>query len=467
MTNQANSVPRLRFLGGAGTVTGSRFLLEHQAAQVLIDCGLYQGRKDLRLRNWKPWPTDLSKLDACVITHAHIDHSGYLPRLCKLGYRGPIYCTPGTAELLKILLPDAAHLQESDARFANKKGFSKHHPAQPLYDAADAAAALQCLRPIDYGEVELLGGEVRCSFHPTGHLLGAGSVMLQWGEGEATRRLLVSGDLGRYDDAYMKDPAPPSEPIDYLLIESTYGNRMHEAGSVDAELARIVNSAVARGGILLIPAFAVGRTQEILFYLRRLEEAGSIPRLKVYVDSPMAIDATTTYNNFAGELNFEWDPEHSPIVTSDTTFTRSTARSKELLDVTSEAIIISASGMATGGRILHHLAARIGDSRNTIMFAGFQAEGTRGRSLIDGATKLRMFGEDLPVRAHTENFLRFSAHGDRGDLLRWAKSLTGIPRRTFVVHGEPAGAEALSEALAVELGHDSTVAGIGSVTKLT
>jgi metallo-beta-lactamase family protein len=462
----SESSPRLRFLGGAGTVTGSRFLLEHEDTQTLFDCGLFQGRKDLRLRNWKEWPTDISKLTACVVTHGHIDHSGYLPRLAKLGYRGPIYCTPGTAMLLEILLPDAAHLQEMEAGYANKRGYSKHQPALPLYDAADAAKALELLRPVDYGEECSLGGDLKFGFHPAGHLLGSASICVEWPRPNSVRRLLISGDLGRYDDAYMRDPQPPTDPIDYLLIESTYGNRVHEGGAVEEELARIVNDAVARGGVLLIPAFAVGRTQEILFFLRRLEDSGAIPQLPVYVDSPMAINATVAYNNFAGELNFDWDPVSSPIMTANTIFTRTPAESKALAEFRSEAIIISASGMATGGRILHHLAGRIGDPENTIMFAGFQTEGTRGRKLVDGIDTLRLLGDNFPVRAHVENFLRFSAHGDRNDLLRWAGALNGPPRRTFVVHGEAAGAESLSEALASKLGHDSTVAGMGSVVRL-
>ena len=277
MSEGTQSSPQLRFLGAAGTVTGSRYLLESAALAILIDCGLYQGLKPLRLRNWQPWPYDLARLSAVVLTHAHIDHSGYLPRLYKLGYRGVVYCTPGSEALLKILLPDAAHLQEEEADFANRYGYSKHHPAEPLYTAADAEGALGLLRAVEYGRSVDLGAGHELTFHPAGHLLGAASALIAFGDGAQRRRLLISGDVGRYDDDFMADPVPPRGPVDYLLVESTYGDRTHPKDDLDEHLARIIHTTLERGGILLVPAFAVGRTQELLFRLARIEHAGLIP----------------------------------------------------------------------------------------------------------------------------------------------------------------------------------------------
>jgi metallo-beta-lactamase family protein len=459
--------PRLRFLGAAGTVTGSRFLLESKGRSLLVDCGLYQGLKPLRLRNWHPWSYDLSELVAVVLTHAHIDHSGYLPRLYKLGYRGPVYCTSGTESLLRILLPDAAHLQEEEAEYANRHGTSKHHPAEPLYTEADAEGALGLLRPVAYRERVDFGEGEDLSFHPAGHLLGAASALVTFGKGAARRRLLVSGDLGRYDDDFMADPKPPTDPVDYLLVESTYGDRRHPDENIDDQLAEVVTSTVDRGGLLLVPAFAVGRTQEILFRLARIEKAGRIPVLDVYVDSPMAVNATQVYQAHAEDLSFDWSKSTTPLATSHCRFVRKTEDSKALHQVSGRAIIISASGMATGGRVLHHLRRRLGDERNTVLFAGFQVDGTRGRKLVDGASSIKMLGEEIDVRARIANLRGFSAHGDRDDLFRWVKSLASIPRRTFVVHGEPTGAGALRDRLDDELGHDCTVAELDQVVRLT
>ena len=456
----------LRFLGAAGTVTGSRYQLEVAGRTLLVDCGLYQGLKPLRLKNWEPWPFDLRALDAVVLTHAHIDHSGYLPRLFKLGYRGPIYCTDGTAALLGLLLPDSARLQMEEADYANRKGYSKHHPAEPLYTEADAEGALSLLRSVEYtAEAELLPG-ISAAMHPAGHLLGSASVLLQWGAGAAKRRILFSGDLGKYDDPFMRDPQPPSEAVDYLLIESTYGNRKHDDADLDGKLADLVQRSVSRGGVLLIPAFAVGRTQELLFYFSRLERAGKIPMLDVYVDSPMAVDASHIYVRHHEDLNFDWPGEMLALRTERTRFVRSVVESKALADVKGNAIIISASGMATGGRVLHHLTQRAGESRNTILFAGFQVEGTRGRKLIDGAETFRAFGEEWPVHANVENLRAFSAHGDADDLVRWARSLSRPPRRTFVVHGEPRGSETLRDVLESELRHDAMVPELGACMPL-
>jgi metallo-beta-lactamase family protein len=467
MSDSAKTSPRLRFLGAAGTVTGSRYLLETADRTILVDCGLYQGLKPLRLRNWHPWAYDLARLSAVVLTHAHIDHSGYLPRLYRLGYRGVVHCTPGTEALLKILLPDAAHLQEEEAEFANRYGYSKHHPAEPLYTAADADGALGLLRAADYGAAVDLGAGHELTFHPAGHLLGAASARICFGDGAQRRRLLVSGDIGRYDDDFMADPAPPSGPVDYLLVESTYGNRNHPNDDLDEQLARIVHATMERGGIVLVPAFAVGRTQEVLFRLARLEDAGRIPVLDVYVDSPMAVDATEIYRRFSRDLNFDWSKTPTRLATSRTRFVKKTEDSKKLHEVSGRAIIISASGMATGGRILHHLRRRLPDERNTILFAGYQVDGTRGRKLVDGAPSIKMFGEEVEVRARVEDMRAFSAHGDRDDLLRWVGSLETTPRRTFVVHGEPVAAAALRDRLDEQLGHDAAVAELDGVVRLT
>lgn len=463
----AADVPRLRFLGAAGTVTGSRYMLEWRDDAILVDCGLYQGLKALRLRNWHPWPFDLARLRAVLLTHAHIDHSGYLPRLYRLGYRGDVYCTPATEALLRILLPDAAHLQMEEAEYANRHGYSKHRPAEPLYDDADADGALSLLRPVAYGKDVDLGKGRRARFCPAGHLLGAASVLIVFGRGGGTRRMLVSGDLGRYGDDFMADPRPPEEPVDYLLIESTYGNRRHPDEDIESHLADVINETFDKGGVLLIPAFAVGRTQELLFRLARIERAGRIPAARVFVDSPMAVDATEVYGRFGQDLSVDWADSGARLSTRDCRFVRDTEGSKALHSVSGNAIIISASGMATGGRVLHHLRRRLGDERNTVLFAGYQVDGTRGRKLIDGARSIKMLGEEVAVRAGVDNFRGFSAHGDRDDLMRWASSLTRIPRRTFVVHGEPVAASALRDALDEELGHDAAVAEIDSVVRLT
>jgi metallo-beta-lactamase family protein len=463
----SSGIPRVRFLGAAGTVTGSRFLFEWDEDSILVDCGLYQGLKALRLRNWHPWPFALERLKAVALTHAHIDHSGYLPRLYRLGYRGPVHCTTGTEALLRILLPDAAHLQVEEAEYANRHGYSKHHPAEPLFDDADAEGALKLLCPVDYGRDIKLGEGRLVRFVPAGHLLGAASVLLTFGDGSRKRRILVSGDLGRYGDDFMAAPHPPNEAVDYLLVESTYGNRRHPGGDLDRQFAAIVNETFSRNGMLLIPAFAVGRTQELLFRLARIEREGLIPTCAVYVDSPMAVEATEIYRRFAQDLSFDWAKSGARLATRNCRFVRATEDSKALHSVTGNAIIISASGMATGGRILHHLRRRLGDDRNTVLFAGYQVDGTRGRKLIDGAKSIKLLGEEVDVRARIENFRGASAHGDREDLLRWVGSLATVPRRTFVVHGEPLAAGQLRDALDERLGHDATVAELDGVVRLT
>jgi metallo-beta-lactamase family protein len=432
----------IRFLGAAGTVTGSRFLLEAGGRRVLVDSGLFQGLKEYRLRNWAPFPVPPESIDAVVLTHAHIDHSGALPLLVRSGFRGEAFCTPATADLLRILLPDSARLQEEEARYANAKGFSRHAPrALPLYDAADAAAALQRLRTLRYGKAREIVPGFTLSYSRAGHILGSASALLTVpaASGESLR-VLFSGDLGRYGAPILPDPEPPPE-AEFLVVESTYGDRSHPPDTAAAALEREVLAAVARGGVIVMPAFAVGRTQEVLFLLRQLEQEGRIPSLPVFVDSPMATDATPVYRAHREDHDLEMDALLArgvePLAPAKLTFTRSTEESKAVNRVHGPCIIISASGMATGGRVLHHLERRLPDPSTTILLVGFQAVGTRGWSLQNGATTVRMHGTDVPVRARVVALPGFSAHGDRDEVSRWLDGMTRPPRRTFCVHGEP------------------------------
>jgi metallo-beta-lactamase family protein len=442
----SSAVPTLQFLGAAGGVTGSKFLFSGNSDQVLIDCGLFQGLKELRLKNWAPVPIDLARLGAVVLTHAHIDHSGYLPRLVARGYRGPVFASPGSCDLLRIMLRDSAHLQEEEARYANQKGYSKHAPALPLYTVEDAERALRLLRPTKYGEaVEVVKG-VFADFGRVGHILGAGSVRLSFRVGGQKKYLLDSGDLGRYDRPILKDPEP-AKSADWLLIESTYGNRMHPQESAQ-QLAAIINEVARQRGCLIIPAFAIGRTQELLYTIGRLEDEGAVPALPVHVDSPMGIEATAIYCRHTDEHDFEMqalrDEARSPISSRHLTVHRTPEQSKAVNNLTGPLIIISASGMATGGRVLHHLKQRLPDPTTTVLLAGYQAEGTRGRLLQDGAAEIKMLGQLVPVRAKIKLLDGFSAHADQNEILRWLGTFKKPPRKTFIVHGEPPAASALA-----------------------
>ena len=433
----------IRFLGSAGTVTGSRFLVEGAGRRVLVDAGLFQGQKEFRLRNWAPFPVPPASLDAVVLTHAHIDHTGALPILLRSGFRGDAWCTPATADLARVMLPDSAKLQEEAARHANEKGYSKHAPrALPLYEMADAEAAIERLRPLRYGKPrEIVPGFTLC-FSRAGHILGSASALLTVpGDGDATPiRVLFSGDLGRYEAPILPDPEPPPA-ADFLVVESTYGDRDHPSDPPDRELEREVLAAVARGGAIVMPAFAIGRTQEVLFLLRELEQAGRIPELPVFVDSPMATDATPIYRAHREDHDTEMDALLArgiePFTTRRLTFTRSPEQSKGINRVHGPCIIVSASGMASGGRVLHHLERRLPDPSTTILLVGYQAAGTRGWSLQNGAATVRMHGRDVPVRARVVSLPGFSAHGDRSEVARWMDGVTLPPRRTFCVHGEP------------------------------
>ena len=446
----------LQFLGATGTVTGSRFLVHTGRATVLVDAGLFQGAKRDRLANWEPFPVDPATIDAVVVTHAHIDHSGWLPGLARDGFTGPVFATQATCELCEILLPDAAHLQEEQARFANERGFSKHHPAQPLYTSEDADAAIALLEGVAFGEpVEVAEGVV-ARFVPAGHILGSASVHLTITDDDAssTTTLLVSGDLGRGNHPLIPGPdVPPAART--VLIESTYGDSLHppESAEID-EFADVVTRTAKRGGIVLIPAFAVDRTEVLLTVLRALMTAGRIPTLPVYVDSPMALRVLDVYRaamRTANPLECHpvaadapedlFDPggglHECPTVED----------SKSLNELTAPAIIISASGMAAGGRVLHHLARLLPDHRNSVVLCGFQAAGTRGRSLADGAHSIKMLGRYVPVRAEVDVLRSLSVHADADGLHAWIDSLPDRPDTVFVVHGEAAASAALAERL--------------------
>jgi len=435
----------LQFLGAAGGVTGSKYLFSYGDDQLLIDCGLFQGLKELRLRNWAAVPIDLARLRAVILTHAHIDHSGYLPRIVAQGYRGPVFATPATCDLLEMMLPDAAHLQEEEARYANRTGYSKHKPALPLYTVEDAERSLQLLRPIRNAEPVEVMPNVALSFGRVGHILGAGSARLSFEIDGRQRTLLDSGDLGRYDRPILKDPEPAPN-TDWLLIESTYENRVHPKDS-ESGLREIIKDVAARRSCLIVPAFAVGRTQELIYVIRKMEDAGEIPTIPVHIDSPMAIKATDIYCRYTEEHDFELaqlsSDEGCPISSRHMVIDRTSEQSKALNDVKGPIIIISASGMASGGRVLHHLKQRLPDPETTVLLVGYQAEGTRGRSLQDGARELKMFGEVVPVRATVKVLDGFSAHADQDEILRWLGTFKKPPQMTYVVHGEPAAASTL------------------------
>ena len=458
--------PTISFLGAAGTVTGSKFLVRAEGRQVLLDCGLFQGLKPLRLRNWAPPPFEAARIDAVVLSHAHVDHSGYLPLLARRGYRGPIYCTEATADLLHVMLLDAAQLQEEDAARANRLGYSKHHPALPLYTTADAEAALRLLAPRPYQRPFDVAPGFRAVLRRAGHILGSATVELQIGKDPL--RLVYSGDLGRPDRPILRDPEPV-EAADVLLLESTYGDRTHPADPSEA-LARIVRETAERGGALLCPTFAVGRAQELIWRLRQLEDAGRIPEPRVFLDSPMAIDVTEIYCRHPEDHDLEMallmDQRRCPLCSRQYALVRTAQESRELNRLSGRLIVLAGSGMATGGRILHHLKLRLPDRRTTVLLPGFQADGTRGRALQDGARAIRIHGEDVPVRARIEVLHGLSAHADRGEILAWARGFQRPPRQTYVVHGEPAAADSLATALERELGWTVRVAADGETVEL-
>ncbi|MGV0993740.1 MAG: MBL fold metallo-hydrolase RNA specificity domain-containing protein [Mycobacterium sp.] len=441
----------LRSLGAASTVTGSKHLLESGGTRILLDCGLFQGLKNLRELNWAPLAVEPDSIDAVVLSHAHLDHTGYLPRLVKEGFRGPIYCTPATAAVAEIILRDSAYLQERDAAFLNKHKASKHHPAMPLYDQQDAAKAMELFRTQPFGAaVEIPDTGATVTLRRAGHILGASTVEVDW----RGRRILFTGDLGRYDDPIMFDPEPPA-PADYLITESTYGDRVHERTDPTELLAAIVDKTVKRGGTVVVPAFAVGRAQTLLYYLWKLREAGRLPDVPVYLDSPMAIHASELLGSYPDDHRLP--PQVYDGMREMANYSPDSEQSMKISASTEPKIIISASGMATGGRILHHLKAFAPDPRNTIMITGYQVPGTRGASIAAGERFVKIYSEWIPINAEVANLAMLSAHADADELVRWARGLTTAPKEVFVVHGEPQAADTLRRRLDREFGWRATV----------
>ncbi len=449
-------------------MTGSKHLLQLGRRQFLLDCGLFQGLKALRLRNWQAPPVDPAGLEAILVSHAHLDHTGALPLWVRHGFRGPIVCTPGTADLLPLLLRDSAHLQEEDAALANKGGYSTHHPALPLYTLQDAEAALKLVERRPYDQPFALAPGVTVTFRRAGHILGASTIEVQL-EGPPPLRLVYSGDLGRPHQPILRDPEPIRE-ADVLLVESTYGNRTHAPDPTSA-LARIIQEAVQRGGALLIPAFAVGRAQELLWMVRELEQAGRIPSLPVYLDSPMAIDVTALYCQHTEDHDVDMAAlvrRHAcPLEATWYHLTRTPEESQALERLTGPCLILSASGMATGGRILHHLQARLPDLHTTVLLAGYQAAGTRGRALQEGATTVKIHGQQIPVRAKIEVLDGLSAHADQGEILQWLSGFRRAPRHLYLVHGEPEASTVLAQVIQSTLHWPVSVAVDGARVPLT
>lgn len=462
---------KLTFLGAARTVTGSKHLIEAGGRQVLFDCGMFQGIKSLRERNWQSLPFRAQSLDAVVLSHAHLDHCGLLPRLVSQGYTGPIYCTPGTLDLARIILADAGRIQEEDAERANRKGYTKHRPALPLFTEDDAEKTMTLLQPVDYDVATTVAEGIEVTFENAGHLLGSSYVRATIAE--SGRTLVFSGDLGRYNRPVLPDPMP-IESADVLILESTYGDRAHGKDDEGEKMAEIVNRTIGRGGKVVIPAFAVGRVEEILYWIDRLEDEKRIPEVPVYVDSPMARRALAVYRKRLDELDPEiGEPE--PVderrrqnerrvcgfCTSKLKVISSIAESRAAQNSKEPAIIVSASGMATGGRVLHHLFSMLPDERHTVLFSGYQAYGTRGRSLVEGAKSVKMHGQHVPVRAEIDQLHGFSAHADSDEIMQWLGGFKKPPSRTFLVHGEPKPMDTLKARIERELGWNVTTPGQG------
>lgn len=446
MNDQPHNATRLgvAFLGGTDTVTGSRYVVEAGGARVMVDCGLFQGYKTLRLRNWLPFPVDPASIDAVVLTHAHLDHSGYLPRLIRQGFHGPVWCTPATRDLCGILLPDAAHLLEEEARHANQRGSSKHHPAEPLYTVGDAQRCLDLMRVVDFSDAFDPVPGITATFHTQGHILGAASVSLV----HRGRRITFSGDVGRSNDAVMR--APSSLPAsDWVVVESTYGNRHHPTALLTDLLVEPIRRTLGRGGVVMIPAFAVGRAQLLLHVIATLQAEGRIPRAPIYLNSPMAKDVTLLYGKYRSEHLL--DDAALERLHAATRFVNSIEESKSLNLRQGPMIIVAGSGMLTGGRILHHLIAFGPDCRNMILLPGFQAGGTRGAALVRGDKLLRIYGQDVPIRAEVVQVEAASAHADADELLSWLRTAQTTPRQVFITHGEPDAADALRLAIERQL----------------
>lgn len=445
----------IAFLGGSGTVTGSRYLLDDGETRLVVDSGLFQGARDLRSLNWAPIPEAMRGVETILLTHAHLDHSGAIPRLIRNGWRGRVIATRPTEELCRLLLPDSGHLQEQDAKFANKRGFSRHSPALPLYTQNDAFAALEHFEGVDFDENLSVAPGIHARFLRAGHILGAASIEVDW----KGTKILFSGDLGRYGDAVMLDPVTPPQP-DYLVVESTYGDRRHDGIAPDEALGDKIEACIARRGTVVIPAFAVGRAQSLLFHLSRLKASGRLQGVPVYLDSPMAIDASTIMCAYSGEHRLSHEECKAACAVAH--YVREAEESKALTADDSPKVIISASGMATGGRVLHHLRQFAPDPKNLILFAGFQAAGTRGAALVAGATSVKIHGEVVPVLAEVANLSMLSAHADCDEIMRWLSGIANAPKRTFVTHGEASASAALADRISNERGWNCDTPQLGT-----
>lgn len=441
---------QISFYGATGTVTGSKYVFDDGSAETLIDCGLFQGFKQIRQRNWQPVPFSIKSIAQVVLTHAHIDHTGYLPLLVKHGYDRPIYCSKATRDLCEIMLPDAAHLQEEEARFANKHGYSRNKPALPLFTVDDAADALKLMQPVDFGDRIRLSRTASASIQPSGHILGAGMITIE----ASGKRIVFSGDLGRLNDPLMSAPTSV-EHADALVLESTYGNRLHPDVDPEIELAHHIEPVLAGGGVVVIPAFAVGRAQTLLLLLSRLRAKGAIRDVPVFLNSPMAVDATRIYQTYHGLHRLSQQECASAFQVA--TFVNSVEQSKDLNARKGPMVIIAASGMATGGRVLHHLKAFAPGPNNLILFSGFQASGTRGATMMAGAQSVRIHGVDIPIRAKVANLEALSAHADYNEILQWLGSFKTPPRRIFLTHGEPEAADQMRQHIERKYGWDCYV----------
>jgi metallo-beta-lactamase family protein len=454
---------KLTFLGAAGCVTGSKYLVEAAGKRLLVDCGLFQGSNDLKDRNWSPLPVDPAAIDYAVLTHAHLDHSGWLPCLVRDGYRGPIFANPATVELTTLLLKDSAHLQEEETEHAQHKNWSRHPEPRALYTTDDVDPVLKLLKPMP----RLGGFDISPEFHiesyDAGHILGSSSLVLTVTESTNKTVVVFSGDIGRYSQPILKDPVTPPAAANVLICESTYGDREHATGDPAELLAQVVNRVAKRGGSIIIPAFAIGRTQTFMYFLRQLEDQQRIPRLPVYVDSPMALSATDLYVKHKEDHDLDFTREESsgkgdPLSVHQFHLTRTADESKAINKVTTPCIIVSASGMVSGGRVLHHLALRLPDARNAVILAGFQAEGTRGRALQEGAKTLSLYGQPVSVNAEIIELGQFSAHAGKSELLRWLAALPSPPKQTYLTHGEPSAAQGLQSAIQQKFGWKAAVA---------
>jgi metallo-beta-lactamase family protein len=446
---------KITFLGAAGAVTGSKYLVEAGGKRLLVDCGLFQGPRELRQKNWDRLPVDPASIDWIVLTHAHIDHTGYLPRIVSDGFRGPIFANAATHELCNLLLLDSAHLQEEDAKFAAKKGYSRHHPPLPLYTTEEAQQALTQFREVPRSDPFTISPQFTVKPYDAGHILGSSSLQITITENGKSAVVVFSGDVGRYNQTILNDPAPIAH-ADYILCESTYGDRDHPTTDPGSAIAEIVNRVVKRGGVIVIPAFAVGRTQTLMYILRQLEDAQQIPKLPTFVDSPMANSVTDLYvrHHEDHRLSFqqlEQAGDRDPLDTHEVHMTRSVEESKTINAIKTSCIIMAASGMCTGGRILHHLEQRLPDARNVVIFAGYQAEATLGRYLLNGGKDPRIHGNYIHSRAEIAEVSQFSAHSDRTEMIRWLSGFQAPPKRLFLIHGEPVAAQSFSERVQQQL----------------